>query len=134
MTASPSVAAPRPHLMLFDASFTIRTIMKELLDDERCHATVSPILPESFAEIAAGQPALLIIDLGFEERLGWELLEQLARETVTRGIPVLVTSTDQRLLDGAEANQGQYGGESWVVKLFEIERIMSEVRRLTATA
>jgi len=75
-------------------------------------------------------PALLIIDLAFHERVGWELLERLARDALTRRIPVLVTSTDQRLLERAEQAHVRFGGESWIVKPFDIAVILGEVRRL----
>jgi len=122
----------RPHIMLFDSSQLIRQLMDALLTEEHDRVTVSTFLPTAFEQIAAVQPALLIIDLAFHQRVGWELLEQLARDALTRNIPVLMTSTDASLLERAEANQVRYGGQSWIAKPFELEVIMDEVRRLTA--
>jgi len=123
----------RPHIMVFDSSQLIRQLMDALLTEEHDRVTVSTFLPTAFAQIAALQPALLIIDLAFHQRVGWELLEQLARDALTRNIPVLVTATDPSLLERAEANQVRYGGQSWIVKPFELAVIFGEVRRLTAS-
>ncbi len=129
MPDSPPVSA-RPHIMVFDAALAIRALMEELLTEDGDQVSVSPFLPESFAQIAVQPPALLIIDLALGAQVGWELLERLARDALTRRVPVLVTSTDQRLLERAEQAHVRFGGESWIVKPFDIAVMLGEVHRL----
>ena len=50
---------------------------------------------------------LIIVDLVVGIRSGWDLLEELQRFASTSGIPVIVTSTDQRLLDQIELGIGE---------------------------
>lgn len=122
----------RPHVMVFDSAQLMRDLMGELLQEARCHVTVSTFLPGSFDQIAGMQPALLLIDLAIHEQVGWELLERLALDALTRRIPVLVTSTDRRLLERAEREQVRYGGQGWAIKPFELEALLDEVWRLTS--
>jgi two-component system chemotaxis response regulator CheY len=122
----------RPHVMVFDSAQLMRDLMGELLQEARCHITVSTFLPGSFDQIAGLQPALLLIDLAIHEQVGWALLERLALDALTRRIPVLVTSTDPRLLERAEAEQVRYGGDGWVVKPFDLEELLADVERLIA--
>ena len=122
----------RPHVMVFDSAQLMRDLMGELLQEARCHVTVSTFLPGSFDQITGLQPALLLIDLAMHEQVGWELLERLALDALTCRIPVLVTSTDRRLLERAEREHARYGGQGWVVKPFELEALLDEVRRLTS--
>ncbi len=118
------------HVMVIDASRMILGVMRELLEFDRYAVTATTFVPESFAQIEALQPNLLIIDLAIHQHVGWDLLERLALEALTRSIPVIVTSTDPKLLQRAEANQVQYGGQGWIAKPFDVDELLHVVHDL----
>jgi CheY-like chemotaxis protein len=124
----------RPHIMVFDSAQLMRDLLEQLLQEEHYHVTASTFLPESFDQIAGLQPALLLIDLAIHEQVGWDLLERLALDALTRAIPVLVTSTMPALLERAEREHVRYGGQSWIVKPFDVALLQGEVARLLAPA
>ena len=66
---------------------------------ERFNVTTTNYVPLTFDQIAVAKPDLLVIGLVWGEIAGWELLERLHSEAVTLGIPVILTSTNQKLLD-----------------------------------
>ena len=57
----------------------------------------------------------------------WDLLEQLHREVATLDIPVILTSTNPRLLDRAQSDVAHYGDARLIVKPFDIEDIIQAV-------
>jgi CheY-like chemotaxis protein len=56
-------------------------------------------------------PDPLIVDIAIGQQAGCDLLEQLRNTAVTEATPEIVTSTDRRLLDRAEAQLARCGGE-----------------------
>ena len=62
------------------------------------------------------------------------MLERLAREALTRAIPVMVVSTDPRLLERARAQDVRYGGRAWIAKPFELDELLAEIDRLIGPA
>src|SRR6476661_4059550 len=84
----------RQHVMVINGAPIFLNLMRDLLQDERYNVTTSNFVPNSFDQIAGMRPSLLIIDLVVHQQAGWDLLERLAREALTREIPVIVVSTD----------------------------------------
>ena len=52
---------------------------------------------------------------------------------LARKIPVIVTSTDQRLLDRAQAEAARFGGQGFVVKPLNLNVLLESVRELIGT-
>ncbi|HEV2528215.1 MAG TPA: response regulator [Thermomicrobiales bacterium] len=121
----------RAHVFLIDSSPEFRELIAELLADERYGVTASDYIPSLFSLIVATQPDLLIIDLAVTHRSGCELLEQLEQAAITERVPVLVTSTDQRLIDRALENQARYDFEHYLVKPFDLDVLLDIVAELT---
>ena len=100
----------RRHVFVVNGAVDFLDLMRELLQDEQYNVTTTNFVPRTFNQIAALKPDLLIVDLAVGEQAGWDLLEGLQTEAVTRDIPVIVTSTDPYLLERAETNRARYGG------------------------
>ena len=76
------------------------------------------VTPTPTLSDAALEPDALIVDIVVGQRAGWELLEQINAEATTTGIPVLIVSTDPRLLDRAQDQAARYGNHRYLIKPF----------------
>jgi response regulator RpfG family c-di-GMP phosphodiesterase len=131
MTADPErVQMMRKHIFIVNGDPSFLELLRELFQDERYNVTTTNFVPETFDQIAALEPALIIIDLVIGEQAGWELLEELQDNAVTRRIPVLVTSTNPDYLERAVSNQERYGVDSYIAKPMDIELLMEQVHIL----
>ena len=92
----------RKHIFAIDGSPDFLNVIRELFQDEGYNVTTTNFVPNSFAQIAALDPDALIVDIVVGQRVGWELLEHLNAAAATTGIPVLIVSTDPRLLERAQ--------------------------------
>ncbi len=124
----------RKHVFVINGAPDFLDVMRELLQDERYNVTTTNFVPNSFAQVAALQPDAIVLDLALGEQDGWDLLERLHAEAATAGIPVLVVSTDPRLLDEAEAQAARFGGEAYLAKPFDIEEMLAKVQGLIGEA
>lgn len=124
----------RPHVFVINSDPSFLDLVRELLQEERYNVTTTNLVPRTFDQIAALRPSVLVVDLAFGQRAGWELLERLQDAAVTRRIPVMVVSTDARLLAEADAQRQRYGGGLFLAKPFDIEEMLGGVRLLTGEA
>jgi DNA-binding response OmpR family regulator len=91
-------------------------------------------VPNSFAQIAGLEPDALIVDIVVGQRAGWELLEQINAEASTTGIPVLIVSTDPRLLERAQEQAALYGKNRSLIKPFGLNEILTHIREMIGEA
>lgn len=124
----------RKHIFAVNGSPQFLDLVRELFQDEHYNVTTTNYVPRTFDQVAALQPDLLLIDLVVHRQAGWELLEHLKVEALTFGIPVLVTSTDFRLLEQAEREASRYAGNQYFVMPFDLEEIVKAVRDLIGDA
>jgi CheY-like chemotaxis protein len=82
--------------------------------------------------IDALRPDVVILDLDLRHQAPWDLLERLHSEVATRGIPILVTSTDRRLLDRVAADFDRLGGQRFLEKPLDLAALVDAVKELTA--
>ncbi len=95
----------RKHIFVVNGAPEFLNFVRELLQEEDYNVTTTNYVPRTFDQIEALGPDLLLIDLKVGKRAGWDLLEEIQASAITQGIPVVVTSTDPRLLERAEAEQ-----------------------------
>jgi len=126
--------AERKHIFAVNGAVDFLETLRELLQDEKFNVTTTNYVPETFDQIAAVDPDLIIVDLAVGQRAGWDLLERLHAEAATRHIPVLVTSTDQRLLDRVKADVARYGENQFVVKPMNIDDLIGTVHEMIGSA
>ena len=124
----------RKHVFVVNSAPEFLDFVRTLLDEERYNVTTTNFVPRTFDQVAALEPDLVIVDLVVGERAGWDLLERLQDGATTNGLPVLVTSTDPRLLERAERQRGQFGGRRWVAKPFDLDTLLDAVRELIGDA
>ena len=119
----------RKHIFAIDGSPDFLNVVRELFQDEGYNVTTTNYVPNSFAQIAALDPDALIVDIVVGQRVGWELLEHLNAAAATTGIPVLIVSTDPRLLERAQEQAARYGNHRYLIKPFGIDDILAQIGR-----
>jgi len=120
----------RKHVFCVNGSSEFLDLLREIMQEEHYNLTTTNFVPRTFDQISALQPDVVIVDLVIGIRSGWDLLEQLQLDAATRGIPVIVTSTNQRLLDRVDDKPERYGGNRLIVKPFDIDDLIALVREL----
>ena len=126
--------ANRKHIFVVNGEPDFLDAMRQLLQSESYNVTTTNFVPETFHQIVALKPDVAIIDLVVSERAGWKLLERIHDDVLTNGIPVVVVSTDQRLLDEVRARTAQYGGQRFISKPFDIEDVLGAIEELVGPA
>lgn len=129
-----AIQMERKHVFVVNDEPTFLDLVRELLQDEAYNVTTTNFVPETFGQIAALRPSVLIVDLAFGRRAGWDLLDRLQDDAVTRGIPVMVVSTDPTLLERAKDHEARHGERMFVAKPFDIDALVEGVRSLVGRA
>ena len=124
----------RKHIFAINGSPDFLNVIRDLFQDEGYNVTTTNFVPNSFEQIAALDPDALIVDIVVGQRAGWELLEQINAAAVTTGIPVLIVSTDPRLLDRAQDQAARYGKNRHLIKPFGLDDILEQIREMIGTA
>ena len=122
------------HIFAINGSPDFLNVIRDLFQDEGYNVTTTNFVPNSFQQIAALDPDALIVDIVVGQRAGWELLEQINAEATTTGIPVLIVSTDPRLLDRAQEQAASYGNHRYLIKPFSLDDILAQIREMIGTA
>ena len=91
----------RKHVFAIDGSPELLNLIRDLFQEEGYNVTTTNYVPTSFEQIETAHPDAVIVDVVVGQEAGWELLEQLGAGANTAGIPVLVVSTNPRLLTRA---------------------------------
>jgi len=120
----------RQHIFAVNHDPEFLDVMRMLLQDERYNVTTTNYVPRTWEQIAALQPSLLLIDLTPFSQAGWDLLEQLHTQGVTTRIPIIVTSTDKRVLARVEQENERYGGDRLITKPLDVDDLLEAIRNL----
>ena len=134
MSAGEQAQLARKHIFCVNGDPSFLDLLRVLFQDERYNVTTTNFVHGTFAQIAAAQPDVLLVDLVIMQQAGWDLLVELAASAGTQAIPVVITSTDQRLLDEASADLGRYGGRAHIVQPFDLHMLLETVARLIGRA
>ncbi len=96
--------------------------------------TTTNHVPRTFDQVEVLPPDVLVIDVAVGERAGWDLLDRLHAEASTNNIPVLVISTDPRLLERARAAASRHGRSAFLAKPFDLEVMLGVIQELIGPA
>ena len=126
--------ANRKHVFVVNGAPKFFRLVRALFQAERYTVTTTNFVPKTYAQIEALQPDVLIIDLAHGQQVGWDLLARLHAETATAGIPVLVVSTQEHLLERAREQVARYGGNAYVEKPFRLTAMLRAIEALIGAA
>ena len=124
----------RKHIFAINGSPDFLNVIRDLFQEEHYNVTTTNYVPNSFEQIAALDPDALIVDIVVGQRVGWELLEQLHAEAATTGIPVLIVSTDPRLLERAQEQAARFGDHRYLIKPFGLDDLLAQIREMIGAA
>jgi DNA-binding response OmpR family regulator len=123
----------RKHIFAINASPDFLNVIRDVFQEEDNNVTTN-FVPNSFEQIAALDPDALIVDIVVGQRAGWDLLEQTIAAAATTGIPVLIVSTNPRLLERAQEQAARYGRNRYLIKPFGLEEILTHIRAMIGEA
>ena len=123
----------RPRVVVINDDNDFLDLMDELLESEGYDATTRKQWSGAYQHVKEVRPDLVILDLimSSQER-GWQILELLTLDPVTRPIPVIVCSAaTQALRDRRQQldEKGVYALE----KPFDLPELLSLIKRALAS-
>lgn len=124
----------RKHVFAINGSPDFLNLIRDLFQEEGYNVTTTNYVPTSFEQIETSHPDALIVDIVVGQEAGWELLEHLDADANTAGIPVLVVSTDPRLLTRARDQAARYGTHRYLEKPFDVDALLSHIREMIGGA
>ena len=134
MDAAEAAQMSRQHIFVVNGSPDFLDMVRELLQGEHYNVTTTNFVPNTFDQIAALGPELLIIDLVVGLRAGPELVTRLAGAAATQRIPIILVSTTWHLLDEAEGIAPEGSEYRYLVKPFDIDDLLRTVDELIGPA
>jgi DNA-binding response OmpR family regulator len=124
----------RKHIFVINGAPEFLNLMRDIFQDQRFNVTTTNFVPNSFDQIAALQPDALVVDIVLGQQAGWELLEHLHEAAATTRIPVLIVSTDPRLLDEAREQATRFGTNRYLVKPFDLDDLLAMIEEMIGAA
>ena len=121
---------PRRHVFAVNSSDAILAALRELLEDEGYAVATSTYAADPFSRIAALRPDAVVVDVAPGEDAGWALLDRLRADPATGAIPVLVVSTDPRLLDQVRVRSPTIAARRYLAKPFAIGDVVAALREM----
>ena len=121
------VQMARQHIFAVDGAPPFLELVRALFEAEQYNVTTTNFVPQTFDQIAAARPDLIIVDLVLGYVAGWDLLTQLHQEASTVDIPLILTSTNPKLFEWADADIARYGQHRVIVKPFDIDDLVRTV-------
>jgi len=118
----------RKTVLIVDDVEDNRRIYAMFLRFEGFHVTTAVDGYDALAQVRAGLPDLVVMDLAIPGIDGWEVTRTLKRDTRTRAIPVIAVTG--HALAGAEARAREAGCDAFLTKPCLPETLSQEIRRI----
>jgi signal transduction histidine kinase/DNA-binding response OmpR family regulator len=119
--------AREPLVLVVDDEHDTAELIRDTLRTEGLRTQVAHHGRQALELIARRRPDLVILDIMMPEMSGFEVLEALARDEDTAGIPVLVLTARG---DENDARRGlELGARRYMSKPFDVRALIAEVRR-----
>jgi two-component system KDP operon response regulator KdpE len=110
-------------VLVVDDEPQIRRALRRALEAQDYHVTVAENGEEGLAQAAAGEPDLVVLDLGLPDLDGTEVIRRLRSWT---DVPVIVLSVRDGRSDKIDALDA--GADDYVTKPFDVEELLARMR------
>ena len=120
----------RPRIVVINSEPDFLIVVAELLEEEGYDVSTSQIDQLPYGLILAEQPAVIMLDIVHGRQESWDLLEVLDGDERTRGIPLLITSTDEALITRALERSAHRRARGMLVKPMLLESLIDAMQHL----
>ena len=124
-----------PRITVVNDNPEFLELVRDILEDEQ-YATVciDGDKDDALSRIVESRPDLLIIDLrmGTDELHGWDIAQEVRRESSLEGLPVIICSADALALRGLASDLAQTKNVQTLMKPFSIAELTGSIDRLLA--
>jgi len=123
-------ASQRKHIFVINDTVAILELFRELLTGEGDRVTTDGFtvaLDAMLDRVREELPDLIVLDfIILDERRGWQFLEALKLDRVTREIPVIVCTAAVQMVEELQTHRDTMG-VSVVLKPFDIDTLLAEI-------
>jgi DNA-binding response OmpR family regulator len=116
------------RVLIADDEPNIVTSLEFLMEQAGYEIRVATNGQEALDLAASFHPDLLLLDIMFPVKSGYEVCQRLKSEPVTRGIKVIVLSAKGRDVEVAKALE--LGADAYITKPFSTRELVAKVREL----
>jgi DNA-binding response OmpR family regulator len=117
------------HILIVEDDEAIRTMLEDLLREHQYSVAAAADGSEALTQMAERLPDLVVLDLMMGPGMsGWEFLQTRDERRELASVPVLVLSASGRT---GLSEAGELGAPVFLAKPFNVDQLLSEVRRLS---
>lgn len=120
----------RQHIIVINAEAEFLKVVRVLLEDEGFEVTTLHIDESPHEVIVETNPVVIVLDFVYERPEGWNLLAALDDEERTRLIPLLATSTDERIVEQVLSLSHHRPRRGMLVNPLELDDLVVAVQEL----
>jgi CheY-like chemotaxis protein len=113
------------RVLVVDDDSSIRRLLVALLRHQGYQTLEARNGVEALAEMRAGSPDLVVMDLVMPEMSGWDVLRERAGDASLLRIPIIVVSANNTQLMRAGVLAKHVSG--WIAKPFDLDRVLTTV-------
>jgi CheY-like chemotaxis protein len=122
-------ALVRPHVVVVNSEPEFLMVVRELLEAEGYDVSTMHVDESPFDTIIAVDPAVIVLDFAYEKPDAWNLLARLDEDARTRNIPLVMTSTDELILDQIKDLSTHRSQTALLAKPLELDALVEAVDR-----
>jgi CheY-like chemotaxis protein len=120
----------RRRAVIIDDDTALTAFVRELLSDDGFDVVVHPRWHDAHRVVAEHQPDIVLVDLKFGGlELGWQVVDRLTLDPMTRHIPVIVWSAALESLKAHEPVLLAAHGQYIIGKPFDIDVLLQTIER-----
>jgi len=121
---------PKPRVLIVEDDVDTRDLLMLILEDEGYEVDALDDGRKVAGHVRSARPDVITLDIGLPGKSGSAILDDLERDPVTAGIPVIVISAHTRQL-GLPSREH---ASRVIAKPFYVTQVVEEIERVLAQA